>query len=79
MLGSARSASKERNEVFDRDAGLADERAQRALGHFSMVGNREPAIRRSGVAEDDVAAPLPIDLVPELTEGGDNLAPRDAG
>jgi hypothetical protein len=78
MLGSARSTSNEGDEVFDRDARLADECAQRALGDLPMVGDREPAVRRQGVAKDDVATTLAIELVPELSERGDGLAPGDA-
>jgi hypothetical protein len=73
-LGSARSAANERDEFFDRDADLADKGTQRALGDFAVVRNREAPMRRLRVPEDDVATPLPIELVPELSERGGNLA-----
>ena len=78
LLGSARSAANERDELFDRDSCLADEGAQRTLGNFSVVGDRQAAVGRLRVAEDDVAAPLPVELVPELAERRGNVAPRDA-
>jgi hypothetical protein len=74
LLGSARSAANERDELFDRDSSFADQSTQRALGDFAVVGNREASMRRLRVPEDDVATPLPIELVPELSERGRNLA-----
>jgi hypothetical protein len=78
LIGSAPLALDEGYEVFDRDASLADERAQRALGDLSMVGNREPAVWRLLVAKDDVAATLAIELVSELAERRSDFAPRDS-
>jgi hypothetical protein len=69
-----RSAANERDELFDRDAGFADQGTQRALGDFAVVGNCEAPVRRLRMPQDDVAASLPIELVPELSERGGNLA-----
>lgn len=56
-------------KLFPGDAGLADERAQRAFGQFAMVGNAQAPARR--LAQDDMAAGLMVHLVTELSEGLD--------
>jgi len=39
-----------------------------------MVRNGEAAVGRLGVAEDDVAAALPIDFISEPPEGSDDFS-----
>jgi hypothetical protein len=78
LLGSARSTANERGKLFDGETRLADEGPKRTLGDLSVVGDREATVGRLRVPEDDVAAPLPVKLVPELAERGSDLAPRDA-
>ena len=70
--------TKERNELFDREARCPNQRAQGSLRNFSMIRNGEKPVRRLGVPENDVAAVLPIYLVPEAPKGSDCLTTRNA-
>jgi hypothetical protein len=76
LLDSALPAEK-CCKLFDRDACLADQRTKRALRHFAVVRNREPAKRSFSMAKDDMTALLPIDFIPEPAEGSDCFMPRD--
>ena len=73
----ARSLAEQRSELVDGDARFANQGAQGARGELSMIWNGEAAVRGLGLAKDDVASPLPVDLVSELAKRGDCLAPRD--
>ena len=70
--------AKECRELFDRDTCCPDQRAQGSLCHLSMVRHGESAMGRLAVPKNDVAALLPIDLVPEAPERGNCLTARDA-
>ena len=45
---------------------------------LAMIWDGEAAMRGLSMPEDDVAALLPIHLVPEAPERGDRVAARDA-
>jgi hypothetical protein len=70
--------AKKRDELFDRDARLPNQRAQSSLRELSMIWNGKAAMGRLAVPENDVAALLPIDLVPEAPERGDSLKTGNA-
>jgi hypothetical protein len=50
-------------------------RARSALRDLAMIGNGEAPVWRLRMAQDDVAAALPIDLVAELAKGSDCRTP----
>ena len=77
LLGSALRAEK-RRELFDSNAGFADQRTKRSLSDFAVIGNCKPAKWRFAVAEDDVTALLAIDFVPELAKYSNGFAPGDS-
>jgi hypothetical protein len=52
-------------------------RARKVPLALSVIGNGEAAVRGLRLPEDDVAPPLPIDLVSEPTKGSHRLASRD--
>ena len=68
----------DRDELFDRDSGLADQGSESALRDFAMIGDRQPAKGRCRMPKDDVTALLAVDLVPEPPEGRDCFTTRDA-
>jgi hypothetical protein len=70
--------AKKSGELFDRDTCLPNQRAQGSLRDFSMIRDCETAMRRLAAPENDVAALLPIDLVPKAAESGHRLTARDA-
>jgi len=51
---------KKVRELFHRKAGISNERAQRSLGQFFVVGNRQASVRRARVPQNNVAAVLGI-------------------
>ena len=62
------------DELVNGDAGLSNERPERSLAHFAVVWNGEAAMRRFRMAKDDVAAPLPVDFVPQPPERSNDLS-----
>jgi hypothetical protein len=68
----------ERDELIDRDSGLADQGSERALRDFSMIGDGQPTKWRGRVPKDDVTALQAVDLLPEPPKGRDRFATRDA-
>jgi hypothetical protein len=72
---AARSAAEEPAELLHCDTGLADQSPERALGDLAMIRNGQTAVRRLGVAEDDVASALAIHFVAKSPEGSDSLSP----
>jgi hypothetical protein len=77
LLGCARL--QQRDEFIDRQAGLADECAEGALGNDPVIRDYEAPVRSIAMAKHDVAAPLAISLIPDPLERPDNLSPGDAG
>jgi len=53
--------SKKLLELVDRETRLANDRAKRALRYFTMIGDRNPAVRGLSISHDDVAATLVIE------------------
>ena len=71
-------ATKKLIELLDGESRLANQCAQGAFGDFPVVRDGESAVRRLDVAQDDVAAFLPINLVSELAKCRDCFTPRNA-
>jgi len=69
---------EKRAELLHCDARLANQGTERSFADLAMIRNGEAAMRRLRMAEDDVAAALPIDLIPEPPEGSDSFS-RDPG
>jgi hypothetical protein len=74
----ASESAKERNKLLHREACLADQGAQSALGEFPMIRNGQASMRRLRLPQDNVAAPLTIDLVPKAAKDSDRLSARNA-
>jgi hypothetical protein len=70
--------AEKRHELFYRDPGFTNQRAQRSLCDLSMIRDGEAAMGRLRVPEDDVAALLPVYLVPKAPEGSDCFTTRNA-
>jgi hypothetical protein len=60
--------------LLDRKTRLAYDRAERAFGNLAMIGNYQSPMRRVVVAQNHVAAVLPIKFIAHLLERTDNLA-----
>jgi hypothetical protein len=66
-----------RAELLHRDARLANQGAKRSFADLAMVRNGKAAMRRLRMPEDNMAAALAIDFIPEPPEGGDGFSARD--
>lgn len=77
-LGLRQLCAEEGGELLDGDASLANESAQGALRNLAMIWNRETPVRRLRMAQDDVAATLPIDFVAELAKSSGGRPPGDS-
>ena len=64
---------EEPHKFLNGQADLPDQASERALGEFAVIGNRETAVRRVPVAEDDVAAGLMVHHIAESLERPDGL------
>lgn len=78
QLAVQRKMSKQRDELFDREACLANDCAQRAAIKFLVIGNR--GLRGRGLANHcDVAAALSINFKANLSEHLNTLRAGDDG
>jgi len=64
--GGAMQFSKQSNEFFDREAGLADDGAERAAIEFLVIGNGGLGWRRLA-HDDDMAPTLSINFKAKLS------------
>lgn len=70
---------EELDEGFDRDAGFANQPAQRSLRKLAMVRNRQAPMGRLLAPQDDVATGLVVFFVAQLAECLDCRAARQDG
>jgi hypothetical protein len=70
----AGSAAEKPAELLHGDSRLANQGAERPFADLTVVRNREAAMGRLDVSEDDVAAALAVDFISEPPEGGDGFS-----
>ena len=70
---------KKRLEAFHAQSGLSDESPKGALGELTMIRDREAAMRRLMMANDDVTPRLVVDNVANLLECSVACFPETTG
>jgi hypothetical protein len=74
-----RTELQESGEFFDGHARLSNQSAQRTLGEFWMIRNRQATVRRKPVPQDYVASGLVVDFVAQVGENTDRIKTRGNG
>ena len=64
---------QQRDELSNRQAGLANDHAQSSLGDFLVVRHDHSSIGRVRVAKDDMTSILAVELVANLGKRRDDL------
>jgi len=64
---------EEGSELFESQAGFADQCSQSALGKLLVVGNGQATMRRLPMPKDDVTASLAVHLIADLAKGREGL------
>ena len=75
--GRLTTVSKESEELLSRHSGLAEDRDQKTALEFAVIRHRQPRERRCCLLEDDVTAPLVVNVRPYVRDNLDQILPRD--
>ncbi len=65
---SIRPQLQQRGEIDHRQTRLTEDRPQSSLGTFTMVGNRDAAMRRLSISQCNMAASLMVDSEPDFRQ-----------
>jgi hypothetical protein len=79
MPAATRWKSQQSYELVNGQGGLTNDRSQRSLGDFCVIGNGQPAMWCGKLPQYDVTAALTILLIPDLAKRFDRLPAKTVG
>lgn len=79
LAAVTRSLIRGVQQLVHRKTDLADDGAEGTSSHLTMSRNDDSPIGRTEMPQNDMAATLSINLIPELLKSPNDFSPRDDG